>query len=133
MYLINGIFFQTLTDHISLGRNEHGEPEVMVSSPEISSMFLGTIFMDPANPKEYTGEMIDSFGTSNLFDIEITLESLKFSKRYKGRTEFIEYQFERRVNEEICFGEYSGLGVGNDKANCVIQEVLKDFFHPKEE
>lgn len=98
-YLIQGFFFQN-------GR----------------FMFAGMIFPNPDDEAELIGTMIDHYGESKIFKVNITDTEIYFIKKYDNRDDLVEYYFKRNGN--IWVGWYSAVSKkGKGAAKCIFTEA----------
>ena len=102
VHLMQGVFFQR-QDHLGLGHNAEGDLRVFVRSGMCRYMYSGVIFPDPDSVVgRLIGEMFDNFGQSILSDIQMSLDELRFVKKYNDRKDIIRYRFHRQG--PLCVG-----------------------------
>jgi hypothetical protein len=132
-WLIQGIFFQT-QEGLRLGYGtEHGMG-LYVSKGIYQFPYAGAAWMDDGPMPDLTGRMSDDFGYSELFDIHISEDEVRFSKNYKDRPagpqHHIHYVFKIRDGNSWV-GEYTGERCGTGISRCFITEVPDEFFQPE--
>ena len=122
-YLIQGVFFQ---GRLELGVNYRpGLGTIAVAGSSLAQyLFSGAVWL--ANGK-LRGVIQDVFGTADISDIMISESGIAFYKRYKNRSDAIDYSFTVRDGASWV-GEYSGLLTGSGVARCLVTEVPDAFF-----
>jgi hypothetical protein len=90
-------------------------------------MYMGAFAPFPGVPVKLTGTMVDHAGESDIVDIQLTEDTLSFSKLYLGREDCIDYTFKKQL-DGTWEGEYVGDAVGRGKSRCVLTPVPDDFL-----
>jgi len=117
VYLIQGVFFQSreLLDFDRLSEGQIGILQCICHC-----MYAGVL--NPAG-----GDMIDSYGTSILYDINVGESEMSFRKKYLHRDDTISYVF-RKQADGTWKGKYSGIATGEGRTSCVLTQVADEFF-----
>lgn len=127
-WLIQGFFFQ---EKVSLGiahaSEQKGGARAVIRTNPMYYMWSGVIYTDEDG--NLTGEVLDYFGESELTDVVISKKRISFQKRYKARTDTIDYGFGPKDGTWI--GKYSGKATGEGVANCILTEVTDAFVQIK--
>lgn len=133
MYLIQGVFFQNYTSlDISF---ETGESAAVIRTMLSFFVFNGIIGKPVDDPdSSLKGEIKDRFGEAALSEIKIDESTISFVKKYRQRTDSVEYFFRRADHDNLLYeGEYNGPPeVGSGFARCVLVEVPDEFLIPPE-
>ncbi len=125
MFLLQGVFWQAIEN----AGFDHKRDEVVVRRGHFTFAFAGAIDANPPDKKPLEGWMLDIFGRSRIFDIELTDGTLSFKKQYHDRDDVITYSF-RKQGSGTLVGFYQGEAVGRDFARCILTEVSDEFFQP---
>lgn len=126
LFLVQGIFF-TKDYAMGIGHDPEIGERVVVNPAVFRTMFSGVIkFIEEA--AKYEGALKDHYGTSILFDIELSEDKFVFRKKYEHRRDTILYQLEKRG--DIWLGSYGGPAVGFGAAKCQLIPIEEEFFLP---
>lgn len=85
-------------------------------------MFSGLFGLDESG--EWSGTILDTFGTSTMSDISLVEDRLTFNKRYDDDGNIIHYEF-RLTYDGLWVGSYSSDNVGTGAATCILTPVPK--------
>ena len=127
VYLIQGFFFQH-QEWLGLGMSSEGEGVItVIKSGLCRFMYSGVIYPDERNALGgFAGQMSDHFGDSQLSNVAVLPEEVRFVKKYDHRDDLIDYKFTKQNG--LWVGGYSRSAVGQGGAKCVITEVSEDLF-----
>jgi hypothetical protein len=87
-------------------------------------MFSGILFPNSDAPHGLSGKLTDHFGDSNLSEVELASDSLKFSKCYERRSDMIRYAFSKCGT--IWIGTYDGPVTGGGLTRCIITKTTEE-------
>jgi hypothetical protein len=71
--------------------------------------------------------LTDAAGKATLAGIELTEDTLSFTKQYDGREDTIHYRF-RKQADGTWKGGYSGTATSEGEARCIVTQVPDDFL-----
>ncbi len=122
---IQGYFFQR-RQVLDLARGEERAKghEVIVVDGTFNYMFAGVIYTDESGA--LCGYMRDAAGTSILYNIAVTKDQIRFTKRYNDRPDEILYTF--WLADQFWTGKFAGSEVGEGRATCIITEPPEALF-----
>ena len=111
MFFINGVFFQNNLA-AGIGYDRDIGSRVMLFENHIRAMFHGVIVFNGFE-NGADGLLLDQYGKSFLFEVEVSNHIFSFKKRYSGRTDVIEYSFNKKSKDRTTLvGTWKGDAVG---------------------
>lgn len=128
LYFIQGIFF-TSSREMVIGHDPQIGSRVALQPIIMRTMYAGVLSFPEEDHKNGLGCLLDQYGYSNLTDVKMEDETLRFEKKYEHRKDVIFYSFKKEDN--LWLGSYSGLATGNGASRCIIQPTQEEFFSPK--
>lgn len=126
LFLIQGLFF-TRDYALSVKHDPEIGERVAMDQAVFRTMFSGVIKFIEESAK-YEGALTDHYGSSILFDIELSEDKFIFKKRYEHRRDVILYQLEK--DGDVWIGSYGGPAVGAGAVRCQLIPVDEDYFMP---
>jgi hypothetical protein len=126
LFLIQGLFFAN--DYImGISHDPKIGERATINQAMFRTMFAGVIKFSENCPAG-EGALLDHYGSSIIFEIELTDNKLSFKKRYDHRRDVILYELEKTDN--CWMGSYSGNMVGMGAVKCQLLPVDEEFFMP---
>lgn len=125
IYFIEGIFFQ-VGDIYSKGHNPGTLCLEIIQDSLTHCIYHGIVFSIDYHERFFEGCMVDLFGKSVITDFEISINELKFKKKYAEKP-IINYSFNKKEGN-IWIGEFSGEHCGLGDSKCIITQFEKSFF-----
>ena len=122
-YLIQGLFFQVF-EGVDVGYDPNQGPRAMVVTAEGQFMFAGAIWEKDG---KLVGKIKDGFGLSDICDISVGDNGIRFTKKYDHKETLIHYEFGIKDGNSWV-GTYEGSEAGRGVGRCILTEVPENFF-----
>jgi hypothetical protein len=134
MYAIQGVFFQN-QEWLSTAFLPGEGLSPVIKTGLIYTIYSGVISINPENPAQLVGGIIDHYGESILTDIIIVEGSsaaeISFTKKYVKRPDLIRYTF--KIRDGVTWvGRFDGPKVGSGVSRCLLTLIPEDFFSPEQ-
>jgi hypothetical protein len=124
---IQGVFFQSVVKTNFSLSHPRGRPATPGEKGHLAQfMFFGSIWFDDQR-EVLTGCTQDVFGVSDLFEISISEQGIRFKKQYERTGTIVHYEFRQRDGGS-WIGRYSSKAAGDGIARIVLNEVPDEFF-----
>jgi hypothetical protein len=128
MLLIQGVFFQD-RQFLTTAYLPKESLCPVVGHSRFYSMFAGSLWIDPKEPSQLIGGLMDEFGDSLLSSVEMSKQSLRFKKKYLRREYVIDYDFVA-LEGGIWEGKWKSIpSIGEGTARCILTQIPSGFLN----